>query len=97
VFHGGIDSVPNTGFALLEQGERVISRSRNSGGDDVMAEVRDELRAFREQALSGTRAVIASNAAVNDQAADKIVDGTSKAASRAAWLQANANEAKAFA
>lgn len=95
VFHGGTDSVPRTGLALVQQGERIIPTGHNIAGDAtvVLRLVLNELQRLRAQHADGTRAIVAAAYDSASQAATQAADRASKAAARQAFQQQNARAA----
>jgi phage-related minor tail protein len=84
VFHEGTPYVPQTGLAVLEQGERVTSRG---GNDALQAEVQ-QLRADLAKAV---RALIDANYDANDRGAGKVAAAIG---GRRGWERELATEAK---
>lgn len=77
VFHQGTDFVPQTGFALLERGERVIPASQNRGGADnreLVAEVR-ELRRSNTELMQRLLVISAEIGSKSLAKQDEIVEG----------------------
>jgi hypothetical protein len=84
VYHQGTNYVPRTGFALLQQGEAVLSRSQNSAGHsnkEVVAAVdnlRLELKEFRKQQSAETGAIIQVTHDSNVSNSTAIINNQSK-------------------
>lgn len=87
IFHGGVDYVPRTGFALLQRGERVTSASqRDRETDALLAELRELKELMREQ--------IGAIYDSNDRNAQQIVHGTAEAGRRLGFERSNAASAR---
>jgi phage-related minor tail protein len=100
VFHSGIDYVPRTGFALLQQGEAVVPAAMNLGGASgasALVERIDRLTAtvevLQNKLVDVTKAQIAANYDAHDRSASRVVEGVGGAARRSAFEQQNARQA----
>jgi phage-related minor tail protein len=113
IFHQGTNFVQKTGLALLEQGEAVVPRAFNpsalnlGGGNALLARVDElvasnkalaaEVRSVKAQVANSAQEQIAHNYQANHQAAATVVNGTANAASRDAFVQRQADSARALA
>lgn len=93
IFHEGTDYVPSTGLALLEQGERVISRRDNSAGNQALIAELQQLRAEVASLRAEHRAGVASRNQATMVAADRMAEGVADSSRRQAWERLQAREA----
>jgi hypothetical protein len=89
-YANGTDYVPRTGIALVHQGESITPQRFNSASgatasEALMRELVAEVRALREQQVTGVRAQIAGGYDASNQVARKIEDALD---ARATWERA---------